>query len=117
MNEINFYRLVLGAALGAASMSAAAADSASDTGVLDAEVATAIGDGVAAQPANSADASGLSRDDAAIEAADKQSQELRSRKARDGRGYGAGPGGERGLGTEGAPHHQQYGSPPRGADE
>lgn len=37
---------------------------------------------------------------------------LRSRQAKDGSGYGAGPGGERGLGSEGAPHHKQYGSPP-----
>jgi len=45
-----------------------------------------------------------------------QSQhEIRSQKARDGSGYGAGPGGERGLGSEGAPHHKQYGNPSRGS--
>lgn len=37
-------------------------------------------------------------------------EEVRSRKARDGSGFGAGPGGERGQGSEGAPHHSQHGS-------
>jgi hypothetical protein len=37
-------------------------------------------------------------------------EEVRSRKAQDGSGYGAGPGGDRGQGSEGTPHHGQHGS-------
>jgi hypothetical protein len=46
-----------------------------------------------------------------------QPGDVRYRKAKDGSGYGSGLGGERGQGIKGAPHHQQYASPPRGTDE
>lgn len=48
---------------------------------------------------------------------DTQTQELRTRKARDGSGYGGGPGGELGQGSEGAPHHRRYGRSPSSANK
>jgi hypothetical protein len=117
MNGVKVYCLVLGVALAAAPVLAAAAGSASDPCAPEPEGAAAAAAGNEEQPEKSADERGQPRDGAAVNDTDEQLQALRSHKARDGGGYGAGPGGERGLGSEGSPHHRQYGSPPGDADE
>lgn len=56
------------------------------------------------------EATGDSAEQVRIENTAQTQEEVRSRKARDGSGFGAGPGGDRGQGSEGAPHHSQHGS-------